>query len=300
MPSEGLLPIREVARLTGVNPVTLRAWERRYGLLAPGRTSKGHRLYSPDQVERVQAILRWLERGASVGQVRALLDSAQQSPVTPPQGDWPARCQHLIEAIGNLAQRPMDQQLNQAMALYPAVTLCERLLLPVLDSLACRWQNPFNAQLEQVFFHSWLRSKLGARVYHNNHSLEGPPVLIACTSEQTFDAHLWLCAWLLSSSGYPVEILEWPVTGCQLREAVRQLQPRALVLSLGRRIDLPELQRSLPLIDLPTVLSGPTLPVHQAALRALQLPGLHLLDTPQATLHRLQHLRDAPSLGDTF
>ena len=33
MPSETLLPIREIARLTGVNPVTLRAWERRYGLV---------------------------------------------------------------------------------------------------------------------------------------------------------------------------------------------------------------------------------------------------------------------------
>lgn len=50
MPSEPLLPIREVARLTGVNPVTLRAWERRYGLVVPQRTGKGHRLYSEDQV----------------------------------------------------------------------------------------------------------------------------------------------------------------------------------------------------------------------------------------------------------
>ena len=294
MPSEPLLPIREVARQTGVNPVTLRAWERRHGLLKPGRTSKGHRLYSPEQVKRVQAILRWIERGASVGQVRALLDNEQQAPTPSLQGDWPARCQQLVDAIGNLAQRPLDQQLNQAMALYPVVTLCERLLLPVLDGLAKRWQRSFNAQLEQVFFHSWLRSKLGARVYHNNHSLEGSPVLLASTGEQTFDAHLWLCAWLISSSGYPVEILEWPVAGSQLREAVRQLQPRALVMSLGRRLDMPELQRSLPLIDRPMLLSGPTLPLHQASLQALQLPGLHLLDTPQATLHRLQRLHDAP------
>ncbi|MBF4212988.1 MerR family DNA-binding transcriptional regulator, partial [Pseudomonas donghuensis] len=40
---EELFPIREVARLTGVNPVTLRAWERRYGLIQPTRTESGHR-----------------------------------------------------------------------------------------------------------------------------------------------------------------------------------------------------------------------------------------------------------------
>ncbi|HWT28549.1 MAG TPA: MerR family DNA-binding transcriptional regulator, partial [Methylophilaceae bacterium] len=37
-------PIRTVAALTGINPITLRTWERRYGLIAPIRTPKGHRL----------------------------------------------------------------------------------------------------------------------------------------------------------------------------------------------------------------------------------------------------------------
>ncbi|MGL5554916.1 MAG: MerR family DNA-binding transcriptional regulator, partial [Aeromonas veronii] len=35
---EGIYPIREVSRLTGVNAVTLRAWQRRYGLVQPART----------------------------------------------------------------------------------------------------------------------------------------------------------------------------------------------------------------------------------------------------------------------
>ena len=43
-PAEGLLPIRTVSILTGVHSVTLRAWERRYGLITPQRTPKGHRL----------------------------------------------------------------------------------------------------------------------------------------------------------------------------------------------------------------------------------------------------------------
>jgi len=58
-----LFPIREVSRLTGVNPVTLRAWERRYGLIRPTRTDSGHRLYSMADVEAVRSILSWTERG---------------------------------------------------------------------------------------------------------------------------------------------------------------------------------------------------------------------------------------------
>lgn len=285
MPSESLLPIGELARRTGVNPVTLRAWERRYGLLKPQRTAKGHRLYSIAQVERVEAILAWLQRGASVGQVRELLDKPAS---TAPQSDWQARQAQLIEAIANLSQRALDQQLNQAMALYPAITLCEQLLLPLLDSLDLRWRNYFNARLEQVFFHSWLRSKLGARVYHDNQLLQGAAVLLAEDSEHAFDPGLWLCAWLLSSNGIPVEVLEQPVGGPQLQRAITALQPRALLLHLGPRIDIKALQRTLQGMSGTKLLGGATLALHETQLTALDLPHLFLFDTPQAALRVLQ------------
>lgn len=287
MPSDDLLPIGEVARLTGVNPVTLRAWERRYGLIKPQRTPKGHRLYPQDQVQRVQAVLRWLERGAAVSQVRELLDHApDQTPHI--QGEWGERIEQLIDAIARLAQRPLDHLLNQVMALYPAVTVCERLLLPLLGALDQRWHNHFDARLEQAFFHTWLRSKLGARVYHDSHSLAGPSVLLARTSDTPFDAEFWLCAWLLSSNGYALEILEWPVEPRQLRQAVLQLQPRALVLHLGRHPDLPALGRALREIDVPKLLGGSAVRLYEAGLNALALPGLQAFDSPQSALRSLQ------------
>ena len=67
---EGWLPIREVARQTGVNAITLRAWERRYGLIVPQRTPKGHRLYSAEHVQRILAILTWLTATPRLSQVR--------------------------------------------------------------------------------------------------------------------------------------------------------------------------------------------------------------------------------------
>lgn len=287
MPSDPLLPIGEVARLTGVNPVTLRAWERRYGLIKPQRTAKGHRLYPQDQVQRVQDVLRWLDRGAAVSQVRELLDHAAEAPA-PIQGEWGTRIEQLIDTVARLAQRPLDQLLNQAMALYPAVTVCERLLLPLLDALHLRWQTHFDARLEQVFFHTWLRSKLGARVYHDNHSLAGPCVLLARTDDTLFDAEFWLSAWLLSSSGQALEILEWAVEPRQLRHAIEQLQPRALVLHLGRHPDLAGLTRALHDVTGTKLLGGAAVLIHETALKAMALPGLQLFDTPAAALRALQ------------
>ncbi len=174
------------------------------------------------------------------------------------------------------------------MALYPAVTLCEQLLLPLLDLLDLRWRNYFNARLEQVFFHSWLRSKLGARVYHDNQLLQGPAILLAEDSEHTFSPDLWLCAWLFTSNGLPVEVLEHTITGAHLQRAVTMLKPRAVLLHLGPRIDDKALQRTLSNLLVPTLVGGPTLALHEARLRALRLPNLALFDTPQAALRLLQ------------
>ena len=55
---EAVYPIRTISNLTGVNAVTLRAWERRYNLIRPQRTPKGHRLYTQADVDRARSILQ--------------------------------------------------------------------------------------------------------------------------------------------------------------------------------------------------------------------------------------------------
>ena len=76
--SPDLLTIQQVGLATGVQPVTLRAWERRYGLLKPVRTSKGHRRYTQLDLQRIRAICHWLERGVAVSQVSELLNRPER------------------------------------------------------------------------------------------------------------------------------------------------------------------------------------------------------------------------------
>ena len=61
------MSIGEVARRTGVTVPTLRAWERRYGLLLPVRTAGGHRRYRDEDVQRVLAVLDLTGQGWAVG-----------------------------------------------------------------------------------------------------------------------------------------------------------------------------------------------------------------------------------------
>jgi DNA-binding transcriptional MerR regulator len=60
------LRIGEVARRTGMTVAALRAWETRYGLLAPARTAGGQRLYREADITRVRAVRQLVAEGWSV------------------------------------------------------------------------------------------------------------------------------------------------------------------------------------------------------------------------------------------
>lgn len=295
MPSEHeLLPIREVTRLTGVNPVTLRAWERRYGLVVPHRTSKGHRLYSAEHVHCIRQILHWLNRGIAVSQVKPLLQAAPNARPPEQNDDWQVLRLQLIDSIAELAERRLDQQFNQAMALYPVRTLCEQLILPLLDQLEVRWHGHDSAHMERVFLHSWLRSKLGIRVYHNNRQLPGPPILLINASALPFDPQLWLCAWLISDTGRPVEVFDWPLPPRELALAMQRLHPPMLIMCLNTVVDTREVLRSLSVIDVPTLLVGSAVTLHQQALKDGPA-STHPVQWVVSPAQVLEHLQTEPS-----
>ena len=60
--SDGMYPMRTMTSLTGVNQVTLRAWERRYGLIRPQRTKKGHQLYPEQDVAKIRRVPELLQQ----------------------------------------------------------------------------------------------------------------------------------------------------------------------------------------------------------------------------------------------
>lgn len=87
--NDALYPIREVSNLTGVNSITLRAWERRYGLIEPVRTDGGHRLYTLEHIQQIKAAVKLTEEGIPISQVKTrLMQAVPQVKEEIHQGDY--------------------------------------------------------------------------------------------------------------------------------------------------------------------------------------------------------------------
>lgn len=68
--------IGAVARLTGIRLESLRAWERRYHVVTPRRSEGNQRLYTREDVNRLQLIKQLVDRGHAVSSVASLSERA--------------------------------------------------------------------------------------------------------------------------------------------------------------------------------------------------------------------------------
>src|SRR3954466_3128887 len=63
--------IKRAAELTGISVATLRAWERRYGVVHPQRSDGGYRLYGPDDVRALAIMNSLVNEGWSAREAAA-------------------------------------------------------------------------------------------------------------------------------------------------------------------------------------------------------------------------------------
>lgn len=163
MLSEKTYTIGDVSQQTGVASVTLRAWERRYGLIKPERTAKGHRVYNQGNIQDIQHILSWLNRGVAISKVASLLASGKSSAAAAPVAEqWLVEQNKLLSSITELNKPGVNQMLDRLNKSVPFITLCEYVYHPLQATLAQRWQRqPLGYQLEQQLWQqSWQRQTL--------------------------------------------------------------------------------------------------------------------------------------------
>ena len=70
--SSGQFTIKAVAQATGLSVETLRAWERRYEVVAPSRDSSGRRTYSAADVARLRLLRTATELGHTISRLAPL------------------------------------------------------------------------------------------------------------------------------------------------------------------------------------------------------------------------------------
>lgn len=230
-----LFPIREVSRLTGVNPVTLRAWERRYGLILPTRTDSGHRLYSQADVERVRSILAWSERGVAVSKVGDILARSTRDRSTASQSHkrlcteaWDEWQGQICAALSDFDMPRLERLYGQIFSAYPLDVVFQDIFMPIWQNLA-QHEEGFGRRSEWLLLDSFLRGRCLQRLQLSAGGAR-PQVLLAALPGHCRELELLVAALLLGNCDLDVCVFGVGQPLVELSLICEKVQPQALLL----------------------------------------------------------------------
>jgi DNA-binding transcriptional MerR regulator/methylmalonyl-CoA mutase cobalamin-binding subunit len=226
--AEKIIRIGELSRRVGVPVESLRAWERRYGLLEPSRTPGGFRLYGEDDVARVLAMRANLDRGLAAAEAArlALAERVGGAGSPAPVADASALVQALDRFDESGAQRALDRLL---MTLTLDVVLRD-VILPYLHELGERWARGEATVAQEHFASNLVRGRLLALARSWDRG-SGPRALLACVEGELHDLPLLCFGLALRGRGWRIAYLGADTPVSSVVEAARALSPDAVVVS---------------------------------------------------------------------
>ncbi|PLS16378.1 MerR family transcriptional regulator [Bacillus sp. M6-12] len=234
---EGKYNIKAISKLLGIQPGTLRAWERRYQLISPVRNESGHRLYTEEHVK----ILRWLisktSQGFSISQAVSLFEQGRK--LAAENGEEAAGDTNQIQLLKTrlldsfiaFNETKSHELINQAFALYTADLVIMDILRTIMADIEQLRETGDLTSAHEHFASSIIR----ARVTYYMHTIPShgflPKALAVCGPDERHDFELLILTFFLRRKGLEVVYLGHSVTEADLKAAIGSVNPRFLFVS---------------------------------------------------------------------
>jgi DNA-binding transcriptional MerR regulator len=225
-------PLGTAARLTGLSPDLLRAWERRYGVVQPLRTPGGTRRYRAEDLERLRLVKAAVDAGHRIGQVARLDPAELEQRASGSQAPSTGRLDEILSAIERLdgaeAQRLLSLQLS---ALGP-VRFAREFAGPLAREIGARWAADRLPIASEHLATGVLRSMFGSALQPTAACLLGPRIVFATPTGERHELGLQMAALTaLAAGANPIYLgAELPVE--ELLDSVERAGAAALALSL--------------------------------------------------------------------
>jgi methanogenic corrinoid protein MtbC1 len=273
-----------VAQRTGLSSHVLRAWERRYGVVAPTRTEGGQRLYSDADIERLSLLRTLTAAGGAISQLAHLpvvelsrMRFTEPSPgvgmepaVNP--GTWRTAA---LEAIHSMDGVGLRRELDRAVLALGVPRFLDLVVAPMLHEVGSRWhegrmgiaqEHLATAVVRDVL--GWVRESSGVRG-------TAPGLVVATPAGQLHEGGALLVAAAAAAEGWRVTYLGANLPGQEIGAAAVRAGARAVAVSVLHPEDdtdmadeLAALRRALP-EEVRLVVGGAAAPAYQGAIEAV-------------------------------
>ncbi|HZG70033.1 MAG TPA: MerR family transcriptional regulator [Chondromyces sp.] len=244
--NEGKYNIKAVSKLTGVQPGTLRAWERRYHILQPVRNEAGHRLYTEEHVKILKWLVSKVNQGFSISQAVSLmvkhdLQSDELMVEKDAQPVFDSLLEELLMAFVYFDERKAQDMINKAFSMFTIDKVTRDIFLPLLSRIGEMREAGEMTTAHEHFATAIIRSRLGMIMHSYPHNGILPKVVAVCGPNERHELDLMIFTLFMRRRGYDVIYIGPGIKEDDLIGMLKTVQPRFLFLSCTLKENLPDI-----------------------------------------------------------
>jgi methanogenic corrinoid protein MtbC1/transposase-like protein len=219
--------IGELSRRVGVGQETLRAWERRYGVLRPRRTAGGYRVYDREDEDRARRMRELIEGGLAASEAAsavAAVPPAAGAPETAALGTA-----DLLAPLAHYDSASAHAVLDRILGARSLDSTLRDVILPALHEVGEGWARGELSVAQEHFATELLTGRLRNLACEWDDGL-GPRAVLACPSGERHDLGLLCCGLALHHRGWRVTYLGPDTPADALESTVGLMDPAQVII----------------------------------------------------------------------
>jgi DNA-binding transcriptional MerR regulator/methylmalonyl-CoA mutase cobalamin-binding subunit len=229
--------IKAVAQATGLTVETLRAWERRYGIVVPSRDAGGRRMYGAEDVLRLRRLREATERGHAIGRLAGLSDEDLARLLDEPtdrreRAVADAFVERMLDAAQRFRSADCEQTLTLAIAMLPPARLVREVLQPLLREVGERWHRGEFAISQERLVSTVVRRHVALMLDAYDRTARRGPIVFATLPGERHELGLLTSAMVSASHGFKVHYLGPDLPPAEIARFARETGAIAVGLSL--------------------------------------------------------------------
>lgn len=242
MSDKTLFSIGELAERTGINPDTIRVWERRYGRPRPMRLPSGHRRYEESELSHLRRVAEALARGHRPSKLLRLdpseLDGLLAESEKASSNASGLDVSKVFDAIRGFRRDLLRDELLRRYDEHSPIEFLEEILSPITRMVGRQWANGELAVRHEHFLSETIEDVLRALrlSLEQRQRLPDVPertVLLATLSGERHNLGLQMVALTCTVCGLKVHNLGVETPVVEIEESMRETSARMLALSVS-------------------------------------------------------------------
>jgi len=243
--TQGKYNIKAVSNMLGIQPGTLRAWERRYKMIRPNRNEAGHRLYTDEHIKILKWLIDKVNRGFTISQAVSLLENNQnhlastEQNESAPQDQIESFSEEILEALLSFNEQEAHKKLDYVFSIYSPEKVAIEIIGPSLVKIGQLWEENQITSAHEHFATNFLRSRIGMMLISLPTDQFLPKAICVCGPNEKHELGLLIFTLFLKRKGYDVIYLGQSIAPSDVDVIIEEVEPKYLFMSCTMKKNIP-------------------------------------------------------------